>query len=139
VLTDPTQAAHVLGKLLSRVGANRVLWGTDAVWYGSPQPQIAAFRAFQITPEYQERFHYPALSDALKRQVFGLNAAALFHVDPLATRCGLRADPLTSNQPLVTELSSAGVLRSPWQPNGPTTRREVLDWLRDLPARWQPA
>jgi len=139
VLTDPTQAAHVLGKLLSRVGTNRLLWGTDAVWYGSPQPQIAAFRAFQITPEYQDRFGYPALTDAVKRQVFGLNAAALFRVDPTTTRCGLTVDPLTSHQPLVAQLSSAGILRSPWQPNGPITRREVLGWLRHLPAKWQPA
>jgi hypothetical protein len=61
VLTDPDQAAHVLGKLLSRVGEDRLLWGTDAIWYGSPQPQIMAFRAFNITVEYQDRFKYPAL------------------------------------------------------------------------------
>ena len=94
VLRRPQQAAHMLGKLLSRVGEDRVLWGTDAVWYGSPQPQIMAFRAFQITPEFQERYGYPALTDGLKRKVFGLNAARLFGVDPDATRCGLAADPL---------------------------------------------
>ncbi len=139
VLIDPTQAAHVLGKLLKRVGAHRVLWGTDAVWYGSPQPQIAAFRAFQITAEYQDRFGYPALTDEVKRGVFGLNAAALFGVDATATRCGLSADPLTTNQPLVRELRAEGALPSAWQPNGPTTRRQVLRWLaagggRGLPA-----
>jgi hypothetical protein len=137
VLTDPTQAAHVLGKLLRRVGPHRVLWGTDAVWYGSPQPQIAAFRAFQITTAYQDRYGYPALTDDLKRAVFGLNAAALFGVDPAATRCALTADPLTSNQPLVRQLSAEGVLPSPWRANGPTTRRQVLAWLR-AGTTWQP-
>jgi len=39
-----------------------VLWGTDSIWYGSPQDQIQAFRAFEITPEFQERFGYPALT-----------------------------------------------------------------------------
>ena len=53
-----------------------MLWGTDAIWYGSPQPQIMAFRAFEITPEYQDRYRYPALTPELKRKVFGLNAAA---------------------------------------------------------------
>jgi hypothetical protein len=136
LLTDPTQAAHAVGKLLRRVGAHRVLWGTDAVWYGSPQPQISAFRAFQITPEAQERFGYPALTDQVKAGVFGLNAAALFNIDPAATRCALQADPLTSNQPLVAELSDESALPSPWEPNGPTGRRGVLAWLRSAP--WRP-
>ncbi len=137
VLTDPNQAAHVLGKLLQRVGPSRVLWGTDAVWYGSPQPQIAAFRAFQITPAYQERYGYPALTDPVKRGVFGLNAASLFGIDPSAVRCGLASDPLTSSQPLVRELSA--VLPSPWEPQGPTTRAQVLAWLRASPSPWRPA
>ena len=89
VLTDPDQAAHVMGKLLSRVGEDRVLWGTDAIWYGSPQPQIMAFRAFQITAEYQDRFGYPALTPAVKAKVLGLNAANLFGIDAHATRCAL--------------------------------------------------
>jgi len=138
VLTDPTQAAHVLGKLLRRVGPHRVLWGTDAVWYGSPQPQIAAFRAFQISTEYQDHYGYPALTDDLKRGVFGLNAATLFGVDPTAQRCGLTTDPLTSNQPLVRQLSAEGILPSPWRANGPLTRRQVLAWLRAAGSPWQP-
>ena len=31
-------------------GEDNVLWGTDSIWYGSPQDQIQAFRAFQISP-----------------------------------------------------------------------------------------
>ncbi|HEY2429154.1 MAG TPA: amidohydrolase family protein [Acidimicrobiales bacterium] len=139
VLTDPDQAAHVLGKLLSRVGARRVLWGTDAIWYGSPQPQIMALRAFQITPAYQERFGYPALTDAVKEQIFGLNAAALFGVDPTATRCAVTTDPLTSNQPEVRQLQADQVLPSPWAPNGPVTRRQTLRWLASPATRWLPA
>ncbi len=59
VLRDPTTAAHTLGKLLKRVGEHRVLWGTDAIWYGSPQAQLQAFRAFTISNEFQDRFGYP--------------------------------------------------------------------------------
>ena len=139
VLTDPTQAAHVLGKLLRRVGPHRVLWGTDAVWYGSPQPQIAAFRAFHITAESQDRFGYPELTDAVKAAVFGLNAASLFGVDSTASRCAVGTDPLQSTQPLITELSAEGVLPSPWEANGPVTRREVLSWLRSSAMPWRPA
>ena len=89
LLTTPDQAAHALGKLLGRVGTQRVLWGTDAIWYGSPEAQIMAMRSFQITPEFQDRYKYPALTDEVKAGLFGLNAAKLFGVDPTATRCGL--------------------------------------------------
>ncbi len=139
VLTDPDQAAHVLGKLLKRVGEDRVLWGTDAIWYGGPQPQIMALRAFQISPQYQERFGYPALTDGVKAKIFGLNAAHLFGIDPQATRCGLQSDPLTTARPAAAELQSDGALASPWTPNGPTTRREVLAWLSSPVTRWAPA
>jgi uncharacterized protein len=138
VLTDTYQAAHVLGKLLSRVGTHRVLWGTDAIWYGSPQPQIMALRAFQLGPAYQQRYGYPALTDAVKRQIFGLNAATLFGLDPAATRCRVTSDPLTSNQPEIRQLQADAVLPSPWSPNGPTTRRQTLRWLASPATRWRP-
>ena len=81
VLRDPTTAAHTLGKLLKRVGEHRVLWGTDAIWYGSPQAQLQAFRAFTISNEFQDQFGYPALTETVKAQVLGLNAAKLFDLD----------------------------------------------------------
>jgi predicted TIM-barrel fold metal-dependent hydrolase len=138
VLTDPDQAAHVVGKLLKWVGEDRVLWGTDAIWYGGPQPQIMAWRAFQIRAEYQERFGYPALTDDRKAKVFGLNAAHLLGIDPHATRCALQSDPLTSAQPQAAALRREGALPSPWTPNGPTTRRQMLSWLASPLTRWTP-
>jgi hypothetical protein len=44
-------------------GRERVLWGTDSIWYGSPEPQIMAMRTFEITTEFQETYGYPALTD----------------------------------------------------------------------------
>ena len=49
LMRDPEQAAHALGKLIVACGENNVLWGTDSIWYGSPQDQIQAFRTFQIS------------------------------------------------------------------------------------------
>ncbi|HEY5701460.1 MAG TPA: amidohydrolase family protein, partial [Gammaproteobacteria bacterium] len=43
-LRNPDNAAHTLGKLFKFIGKNNVLWGTDSIWYGSPQDQIQAFR-----------------------------------------------------------------------------------------------
>jgi predicted TIM-barrel fold metal-dependent hydrolase len=138
LLTSPTQAAHALGKLLSRVGPNRVLWGTDAVWYGSPQPQLMAFRAFEISVAFQEQFGYPALTPELKARVLGLNAADLFGIDAEATRCALSSDPLSTASSTAAGLTSEGALPSSWTPRGPTTRREMLQWLASPATRWSP-
>lgn len=81
-MKDPDQAAHVLGKLLKHLGEDRILWGTDAIWFGSPQDQIEAFRAFQISEQFQERYGYPALTPEIKRKIFGLNAARVYGVSP---------------------------------------------------------
>jgi hypothetical protein len=138
LLTDPTQAAHAVGKLLKRLGTRRVLWGTDSVWYGPPQTQIMAFRAFEISAEYQDRFGYPALTDAIKAQILGLNAAELFGLDPQATRCALAADILERNRPVQRELAATGDLPAPWIPRGPVSRGQILRWLSTQPGPWLP-
>jgi predicted TIM-barrel fold metal-dependent hydrolase len=94
LMGSPDQAAHVLGKLLKHVGEDNVLWGTDALFYGAPQDQIQALRAFQITPEYQERFGYPALTDEIKRKILGLNALRLHDVDPVTVPCPFTREEL---------------------------------------------
>ena len=80
----PDEAAHVMGKLLATFGEERIMWGTDSIWYGSPQDQIQAFRAFEISEEYQERYGYPALDAEAKRKIFGLNGARVYGLDPEA-------------------------------------------------------
>src|SRR5918992_727896 len=82
LMQDPNQAAHVLGKLFKYVGENNVLWGTDSIWYGSPQDQIQAFRAFQISAPYREQYGYPELTSELRAKVFGLNAAKPYQLAP---------------------------------------------------------
>ncbi|MSP21325.1 MAG: hypothetical protein EXQ93_07415 [Alphaproteobacteria bacterium] len=86
LMRDPSGAAHALGKLLLAVGEERVLWGADSTWYGSPQDQIQAFRTFEIAPALVDRYRYPELTPTLKAKVFGLNAAKLWGIDPEAAR-----------------------------------------------------
>ena len=93
-MRNPTEAAHVVGKLLKHVGEDNVLWGTDSIWYGSPQGQIQAFRAFEITAELQERFGYPALTPGRKAKVLGLNAARVYGMDPATVKCEITRDEL---------------------------------------------
>jgi predicted TIM-barrel fold metal-dependent hydrolase len=82
VMSDPDQSAHVIGKLLRYVGEDRVVWGTDSIWYGSPQDQIQAFRLFQISDEFCDRYGYPKLTAQIKTKIFGLNAVVPYKVDP---------------------------------------------------------
>ena len=87
LMRTPDQAAHVLGKLLKYVGEDNVIWGTDSIFYGSPQDQIHALRAFEITKEYQDRYGYPELTRELKAKILGLNGAKLYGVDPVSVPC----------------------------------------------------
>ncbi len=109
VMSDPTQAAHVLGKLLKQFGPDNVVWGTDSIWYGSPQDQIQAFRAFEITPEFQEQFGYPKLTPAIKEKILGKNSARIYKVKPSLDPCNFTRDELeTVRQELPTGARSLG-------------------------------
>lgn len=61
--------------------------GTDSIWYGSPQDQIAAFRSFEITTAFQDRYGYPALTPEVKRRILGANAVELFGIIPPESAC----------------------------------------------------
>jgi len=81
--TYPRHCAALLGTLIKGMGSDRVLWGTDSVWYGSPQWQIEAFRRIEIPPDLQERFGFQPLGPAdglVKNAVLGYNAARLYGV-----------------------------------------------------------
>jgi hypothetical protein len=94
LMRDPDSAAHAMGKLFRYCGEKNVLWGTDSIWYGSPQGQIEAFRAFQIPPEYQDRFGYPALTDEVKRKVLAGNSLALYDVEAPTDACEFTREEL---------------------------------------------
>jgi uncharacterized protein len=81
MLRRPLEAAHVLGKLLLAVGPDRILWGTDSIWYGPPQPLIDALRAFRIPEWMQEQFGYPALTPDIIQRILAGNAIALYGLD----------------------------------------------------------
>jgi hypothetical protein len=80
MLRRPVEAAHVLGKLLVALGPERIVWGTDSTWYGSPQPLIDAFRAFEIPERMQAEFGYPPLTRDDKERIMSTNARVLYGV-----------------------------------------------------------
>jgi len=124
VMTSPTQAQHLIGKLLKHVGEDRILWGTDSIWYGSPQDQIDAFRALTISTELQGTYGYPALTDAIKAKILGLNAAELYGIDVAATRCAIEEDDITARKQELDRPAPS------FYTYGPQTRREFFAFLR---------
>ncbi len=81
VITFPTVTAHLMGQLLKFMGEDRIVFGSDSVWYGSPQWQIDAMWRFQIPEELRERYGYPELTEEAKRKILGLNSARLYGIE----------------------------------------------------------
>ena len=52
VVADPVLCMHGMGKNIKHYGADHVVWGTDCLWWGSPQWAIEAFKRFQISDEF---------------------------------------------------------------------------------------
>jgi predicted TIM-barrel fold metal-dependent hydrolase len=92
---QPSLCAHLLGEIIGAFGDDHVLWGTDSIWYGSPQWQIEAFKRFQIPDEMVEQKGYRPLTREVKRKIFGLNAAQVFNLDVNATRNEMPKDALS--------------------------------------------
>ena len=129
LMRDPEQAAHAIGKLVKHCGPDNVLWGTDSIWYGSPQDQIQAFRAFQIAPDLRERHGYGEITPELRARIFGRNAAKVY---------GLSAADIkkyTARDRIARERNA--YLENPephFRTYGPKTRREFLALLAASPS-----
>lgn len=125
LMRDPNQAAHVMAKLIKYIGEDNVLWGTDSIWYGSPQDQIQAFRTFQISKDFQEKYEYAELSKQCKDKIFGLNATKPYQISAEEVGRFIHKDAVAS--------AKQNYLNNPdphFNTYGPKTRREYLNLLR---------
>jgi predicted TIM-barrel fold metal-dependent hydrolase len=93
-IAHPIMCQHLIGKNVKLYGADHVIWGTDCLWWGSPQWVIDAFKRFQISDELCDKFGYAKLTKDDKAKIFGLNAAKIYGVDVAAQRKALPADAL---------------------------------------------
>jgi len=118
---DIDQTGHLLGKLLTSFGAERILWGTDSIWYGTPQWQIDALKTFRMPQRLMDEFGYPEVTDEIKARIFGLNAADLYGIDSEAVRCTIAQDPIAM---LKNDYDSEK--HRSLRTYGPKTRREFL-------------
>jgi len=122
LLQGPDRAAHLLGQLLRALGPGNILWGTDSIWWGSPQWLIDAFKTLQIPPAMQEQFGYPPLTETVKKRILGLNAARLYRVQRTRRRCSVPEDAIEQLQLDQGGLRAERSLRV----YGARTRREFL-------------
>ena len=65
-VAHPKFAAALVGTLIKGLGADHVLWGTDSVWYGSPQWQIEAMRRLEIPEDMQKKYGFAPLERLLR-------------------------------------------------------------------------
>jgi predicted TIM-barrel fold metal-dependent hydrolase len=112
----------LLGKLVTNFGSDHILWGTDSIWYGTPQWQIDALKTFRMPQRLMDEFGYPEITDEMKAQIFGLNAAGLYRLDPEEVRCTLPSDQLAQMRAAYDDVASRSL-----RTYGPKTRREFLN------------
>ena len=109
---------HLIGKNIKHYGADHVIWGTDCLWWGSPQWVIDAFKRFQISDELCEKFGYAKITKEDKAKIFGLNAARIYEIDVNKKRNPLNPDIISQarksyeNTGLMRENAAYGWVRA---------------------------
>ena len=84
-VSQPRLCAAIMGTLVKGLGADHVVWGSDAVWTGAPQWQIEGLRRLEIPDDMQSRFGFAPLGSAtgpIKSAIFGDNSARLYGIEP---------------------------------------------------------
>src|SRR5229473_1685043 len=83
-VSNPRFCAAMMGTLIKGLGHDHVFWGTDSVWYGSPQWQIEASRRLEIPEDMRKKNGFAPLGPAdgtVKSAIFGYNAARFYKLD----------------------------------------------------------
>jgi uncharacterized protein len=99
LISEPKVTAALMGTMIKKMGADRVCWGTDAVWTGSPQWQIEGLRRFEIPEDMQKQYGFAPLGPAdgpVKSAIFGLNNARLYDINPKKAELEFKNDKLTA-------------------------------------------
>ena len=94
-IEHPVMCQHLMGKNIKHYGSDHVIWGTDCLWWGSPQWAIDAFKRFQISDELCEKHGYAKITKQDKANILGLNAAKIYGIDVEAELQAMPADALS--------------------------------------------
>jgi uncharacterized protein len=99
LIAEPRVTAALMGEMIKKMGADRVCWGTDAVWTGSPQWQIEGLRRFEIPEDMQKKYGYAPLGPAtgpVKSAIFAGNNAKLYNIEIKKADLELKKDKLSA-------------------------------------------
>ncbi|MEX0960010.1 MAG: amidohydrolase family protein [Burkholderiales bacterium] len=81
-VASPRLAGAMVGQFVNEMGADHVVWGTDSVWYGSPQWQIEAMRRLEVPDDIMKKMGWKTKlggpDSRIKRMIFGQNSAKLY-------------------------------------------------------------
>jgi predicted TIM-barrel fold metal-dependent hydrolase len=77
----PRRAQERLGRLLSEVGVEKLLWGSEAALLGSPAPYLDAFMRLEMPEDLQRGYGYPEITREDHELILGGNFARLMGVD----------------------------------------------------------
>ena len=83
-VTEPKLCAALMGILIKGLGADHVVWGTDALWTGTPQWQIEGLRRLEIPEDMRRKYGFAELGAAdgpVKRAIFGETSAKMYRYD----------------------------------------------------------
>lgn len=93
-VTMPRFCAAFIGQLVNLMGPDQVVWGTDSVWYGSPQWQIEAMRRLEIPEDMMKKQGWKiplgAGNGDVKNKILGMNSARLYKLNPQKIAEGVR-------------------------------------------------
>jgi len=111
-VANPALAAALVGTLVRGLGTDRVLWGSDSVWYGSPQWQIEALRRLEIPDAMRKQHQFAPLGPAdglVKTAIFSGNAARLYGIQTRTALGSITNDRIAA---IRAEYVAAGGTRS---------------------------
>jgi hypothetical protein len=83
-VVEPRLRAALMGILIKGLGADHVVWGTDALWTGAPQWQIEGLRRLEIPETIARKHGFAELGPAdgpVKRAIFGETSAKMYRYD----------------------------------------------------------
>ena len=121
-VADPRVCAAMMGQLVRGLGADHVVWGTDAIWTGSPQWQIEALRRLEIPEDMQKKYGFKPLGPAdgpVKSAILGENNARLYKYE---RRGALATDRIAAAKAIYEE-------------SGPSRSNLRYGYVLDAPAR----
>jgi predicted TIM-barrel fold metal-dependent hydrolase len=88
-MIQPRRMVEVLGKALFEIGADRLLYGSEAFIWPRVQTYIDAFAELEMPQDLQDGWGYPAMTREMKEKIFGLNLARILGIDVESKKASL--------------------------------------------------